>query len=178
MIVKNINDEMEVRMLCDIATNACDLKRGDLYRKFKGSKAEKYSVPRTIVAVIARKDLKIHYNVIAEILKKDRSSIYHYERKHESDYASYPKYRNAFNKIFNTHSQMQENKKEFKDPQELIEHLHVRGARNCKNPTIKINISTDKYKVTIATNFKEFSNNYDICSEALRDYNCKIQIKA
>lgn len=178
MIVRNINDEADVRALCDIATNVCGLERGDLYVNSKGSRGEKYSVPRTIVAVIARKDLGIHYNVIAEVLKKDRTSIYHYENKHESDYISYPVYRDTFNKIFNMHSQMKANKKDFKSPQELIQHLYDRGARNCDDPTISINIITKDYEVSIATNYKEFSNNYDICNEALRDYNCKINISA
>ncbi|QDP55488.1 MAG: hypothetical protein Unbinned176contig1000_25 [Prokaryotic dsDNA virus sp.] len=181
MIVKNINDERDVLALCDIATKVCGLNEGDLIRKDLGSKAEKYTVPRTIVAVIARKDLKIHYKVIADVLHKDRTSIYHYENKHKSDYATYPKYRNYYNEIFNIYSKIKENKKDFKSKSELIRFLKDNGIENVGKENlddfhIAINIITDDFKTSVNCNYTEFSDVYDKCNEVLDNYNIRIYI--
>ncbi|QDP52926.1 MAG: hypothetical protein Tp165SUR256671_7 [Prokaryotic dsDNA virus sp.] len=177
MIKKNINDDIELEQLCDIATDICNLPKGHLSKIFPGCKAEKYSVPRTIVAVIARKDLGIHHKVIANYINKDRSSIYHYVKKHESDYASYPEYRNKFNEIYNAHTEMTKEKEEFKNESEILEFLAKRGIKNSKFPTMFITIKTENFAVNIGTTFRDFSNYYDICNESLKNYKVKISIR-
>ena len=172
-----INDEQDVKFLCKLATKLCDLPEGILQKKVIGSKAEKYSVPRAAVAVIARKSLGIHYTVIAEILKKDRTSIYHYEKKHDIDYISYPKYKKTFNNIHNTYLDIQSNKKKFDSPGHLRETLKNLGISNDSNGNMKINVMTDDYTVTLKSSFKDLSNNYELCNNVLSNYKCKIQIE-
>lgn len=179
-IKRYINDEQNVEFLCKLATKICDLPDDILQKKadkLTKSKAEKYSVPRAAVAVIARKSLDIHYTVIADILNKDRTSIYHYENKHDNDYMSYPKYKNIFDKIHKTFLDIQSNKKEFDNPGHLRETLKNLGISNDSNGNAKINVTTDDYTVTIKSSFKDLSNNYDLCNNVLSNYKCKIQIE-
>ena len=175
MIRYDIRDEIEVKNLCDLATSICGIRKGSLAYK---SRKEQYTIPRSVVAVIARKELKIHHNAIAKELKRDRCSIYHYEGKHEANYMSYPKYREAFNSIYNAYSDIKKSKKIIEDPSEMINYLHNMGVRHSKKPSMKIHIDAGKYEVSIDTNFKHFSRNMDICHEALKDYNCKIYVES
>ena len=153
MIKKNINDDIELEQLCDIATNICNIPKGHL------------------------SNLGIHHKVIANYINKDRSSIYHYVKKHESDYASYPEYRNKFNEIYNAHTEMTKEKEEFKNESEILEFLAKRGIKNSKFPTMFITIKTENFAVNIGTTFRDFSNYYDICNESLKNYKVKISIR-
>tara|TARA_R100000781_G_scaffold113158_1_gene81185 strand:- start:1441 stop:1968 length:528 start_codon:yes stop_codon:yes gene_type:complete len=175
MIKYDIRDSEEVKNLCDLATQICGIRKGSLAYK---SRKEQYTIPRSVVAVIARKELKIHHDAIAKELNRDRCSIYHYEGKHEANYISYPKYREVFNSVYNAYSDIKKNKKIIKDPTEMINHLIHSGVRHSRRPTMQINIETNKFKIRIDTDFKDFSNNMDICHEVLKDYECKIYVKS
>ena len=60
-----------------------------------------------------------HRDVIAKVLDRDRTSINHYEVRHALNYASFPKYRNTFNLIYNAYSEIKDAKYTFKDMYDL-----------------------------------------------------------
>tara|TARA_R110002051_G_scaffold133403_3_gene206778 strand:- start:634 stop:1161 length:528 start_codon:yes stop_codon:yes gene_type:complete len=175
MIKVNLTDEQEMKDLCEIATQICNLERGSLSCK---SQEKVYVLPRSVVGVLARKELGIHYNIIASMLNRDRSSIYHYERGHISNYEGWNDYRVLFNKIYNSYTDLRQTKKRFDSPSELIEYLTSIGVRHSKKPDLYIVISTARWEVQIDTDTKSFSKNMDLCKLALKDYNCKIYIKS
>ena len=175
MIKVNLTDEQEMKDLCEIATQICNLERGSLPLK---SRKKEYMLPRTIVGVLARKELGIHYNIIADILNRDRCSIYYYERKHQSNYQGWKDYRVLFNKIYNAYTDLRVPKKQFNEPSEMIEYLYGIGVKHSKSPEMYIVISTARWEIQIDTDCKSFSKNMELCKLALKDYNCRIYIKS
>ena len=175
MIKLNLTDEQEMKDLCEIATQICSLERGSLSCK---SRRKEYTLPRTIVGVLARKELGIHYNIIANMLNRNRCSIYYYERGHQSNYQGWKNYRVLFNKIYNAYTDLRTPKKKFNEPSEMTEYLTDIGIRHSKNPEMYIVISTARWEVQIDTDCKSFSKNMELCKLALKDYNCRIYIKS
>ena len=94
-------DKKDVVRICDIATDLFNLEKGSLSCR---SRIQEFQLPRMAVSNIARIEKGIHYNTIAEVLKRDRSSIYHYEGQHKVLYETWSVYREIFNKIFNKYS--------------------------------------------------------------------------
>tara|TARA_R110000824_G_scaffold89988_1_gene220242 strand:- start:1562 stop:2098 length:537 start_codon:yes stop_codon:yes gene_type:complete len=174
MIKTHINDKSDLSLLCNLATQICGIRKGSLSRKGVGYKSEKYSVPRSVVSIIALKELGIHYNTISRQMNRHRTSIYHYEKKHESDYMSYPLYRETYNRIMSAHTDLRKNKKKFNGPSEMIKHLSMKGVKNSNDHGIKIHIKSEGFSVTVSSSFNDFSDNMRICNESLKDYNCKI----
>jgi len=175
MIKVNLTDEQEMKDLCEIATQICSLEKGSLSCK---SRRKEYTLPRSIVAVLARKELGIHYNLVANILNRTRYSVYHYEKGHQANYQSWKDYRVLFNKIYNAYTDLRIPKKKFNEPSEMTEYLTDIGIRHSKNPEMYIVISTARWEVQIDTDCKSFSKNMELCKLALKDYNCKIYIKS
>lgn len=175
MIKVNLTDEKEMKDLCEIATQICNLEKGSLSCK---SQKREYVLPRSVVGVLARKELGIHYNIIANILNRDRCSVYHYEKYHQSNYQGWKDYRVLFNKIFNAYIDLRECKKDFDGPSDMIEYLSELGVRYAKKPDLYIVISTKDWEIKIDTDTKTFSKNMELCKLALKDYNCKIYIKS
>ena len=130
----NMIAEDNFRNLCNLTTSLLGLRKGSLAFK---SRAQKYQVPRSVVAVVARMVDDIHPTVIAKEIKRDRVSIYHYEKTHKSNYRSFPKYREIFNKVFNAYSNIKGSKKTFSDLDNLKQHLKDNGV-----------VSSDKHQVT------------------------------
>ena len=79
MIKEGITDKKEIKELCDIATNIVGLEQGSLISK---SRKEPYALARQVVANICL-DKGIHFVTIAKVLNRDRTNIYHYQKKHE-----------------------------------------------------------------------------------------------
>tara|TARA_R110002051_G_C8446307_1_gene455998 strand:- start:42 stop:569 length:528 start_codon:yes stop_codon:yes gene_type:complete len=175
MIKLNLTDEQEMKDLCEIATQICSLEKGSLSCK---SRRKEYMLPRSIVAVLARKELGIHYNLIADVLNRTRYSVYHYEKGHQSNYQGWKDYRVLFNKIYNAYTDLRIPKKKFNEPSEMTEYLTDIGIKHSKNPEMYIVISTARWEVQIDTDCKNFSKNMELCKLALKDYNCKIYIKS
>ena len=88
--------ENNFKNLCDFTTSLVGLPKGSLSCR---SRKQEFQIPRSVVSVISRIVDETHPNVIAKVLKRDRVSVYHYERTHQSNYKSFPKYRKVFNKI-------------------------------------------------------------------------------
>ena len=120
-----MNTEDNFKNLCDLTTNLVGLPKGSLALKCR--KLE-YQVPRMIAAMVARIEDGTHREVIAKVLDRDRTSVNHYEVRHALNYASFPKYRDTFNLIYNAYFDLNSLRNEKLDVK------HPKGVMSIKLP--------------------------------------------
>ena len=161
------------KTLCDLTTSLVGLHKGSLSYK---SREQKYQIPRTVAAVVARMVDNTHQTVIAKQLKRDRSLVYHYEKTHEANYRSYAKYREVFNKVYNAYTNIQGSKKTFADLSHLHNHLRENGVQQSYKHQTIIRISSGKVQADIKVSYRDFYNQLEKCKFAMTDYNYNIEI--
>ena len=159
--------------LCDLTTSLMGLRKGSLSYK---SRAQKYQVPRSVAAVVARMVDDTHPTVIAKEIKRDRVSVYHYERTHNSNYKSFPKYREIFNKVFNAYSNIKGSKKTFADLEHLRQYLRENCIIDSDNHQTTLRITSGKVVLDIKVSYKDFYNQLEKCKFALTDCNYNLEI--
>tara|TARA_R110000765_G_scaffold20334_1_gene52842 strand:- start:259 stop:786 length:528 start_codon:yes stop_codon:yes gene_type:complete len=171
-LFKMIQEE-NFKNLCDLTTSIVGLHKGSLAYK---SREQKYQIPRSIVSVIARMVDDTHRGIISKHLKRDRSLIYHYEKMHESNYRSFPKYRDVFNKIYNAYSNLQGSKRTFADLNHLKRHLKDNGVMNSDNHQTTIRITSGRVETDVKVSYKDFYNQLQKCKFAMTDCNYNLEI--
>tara|TARA_R110000824_G_scaffold74923_1_gene190314 strand:+ start:229 stop:738 length:510 start_codon:yes stop_codon:yes gene_type:complete len=166
-------EEMNFKILCDLTTNLVGLDKGSLAYK---SREQKYQVPRAVASVVARMIDDTHQTVIAKELKRDRSLVYHYEKKHEFNYRSFPKYREVFNKIYNAYSNIQGAKRAFTDLNQLKQYLRDNGVENSEKHQTTIRVTSGRAKYDVKVSYKDFYDQLEKCKFALTDCNYNLEI--
>ena len=169
----NMIQQENFKTLCDLTTSLMGLEKGSLSYK---SRKQLYQIPRCVAAVISRMVDETKPEIIAKELKRDRTLIYHYERHHKSNYRSFPKYREIFNKIYNAYSKIQDSKKTFIDLQHLKNHLKENGIHNSENHQTTIRITSGKVGTDIKVSYRDFYNQLEKCKFALMDCNYNLEI--
>ena len=159
--------------ICDLTTSLVGLHKGSLADK---TRKQEYQMPRMVASIIALLEKEIHYKVIAKVLNRDRSLIYHYEKKHKYNYSSFPKYRDMFNLVYNSFKEIEVSKKIFKTREDLMSCLKIAGIKSVVKPQVKIKIKSGDALFTLNTNYFDFSNNINIIKESLKDYDYKTNI--
>tara|TARA_R110002012_G_C11494646_1_gene596569 strand:+ start:143 stop:652 length:510 start_codon:yes stop_codon:yes gene_type:complete len=166
-------EEINFKILCDLTTNLVGLRKGSLSYK---SREQKYQVPRAVASVISRMIDETHRTVIAKELKRDRSLIYHYERMHESNYRTYPKYREIFNKVYNAYSNIQGAKRTFVDDRQLEIYLRDNGVENSVKHQTTIRVSSGRVSTDIKVSYRNFYDQLEKCKFAMTDCNYNLEI--
>ena len=169
----NMTDREKFESLCDLTTNLVGLQQGSL--SFRTRKQE-ILVPRMVASVIAIIAKDIHPETIADIIKKDRTSVIHYRKTHKHNYQSFPVYREVFNKVYNAYLEQEKFKLVFKNRDDLIRHLIDAGIKTTIKSQVKIKVKCRNIKHFVHTNYLDFSNNIDIINESLKDYDYSIDI--
>jgi hypothetical protein len=164
--------EDNFKNLCNLTTSIMGLPKGSL--AYKSRKIE-LQVPRAAAAVVATMD-NIHCTVIAKVIKRDRSLIYHYNKMHSSNYASWEKYRTTFNQIYMAHTHIENAKKEFFDLQHLKDHLRNADIYDSEKYQTIIKIKCGKVGTDVKVSFRDFYNQLELCKLALQDYKYEIEI--
>ena len=164
--------EDNFKNLCDLTTRLVGLKKGSL--SYRSRKSE-FQIPRSVASVIARMVDDIHPNIIAKEIKRDRVSVYHYEKTHESNYSSFPKYREIFNKVYNAYSSIQGSKRVFVNLHHLRQHLKDNGVYNSIKQQTTIRITSGEVGIDIKVSYKDFYNQLELCKLALQD--CKYNLE-
>jgi len=172
MIKEGITDKKEVKELCDIATNIVGLEQGSLISK---SRKQPYTLARQVVSNICLHN-GLHFETIAKVLNRDRTSIYHYQRKHENNFKTWVQYRTLFTKVFNTYKESKKEQKTFLTNQDLRTHLFRNGV-NTSEGNIYIIVKSGLLKTSIKTSYKDFSNQLEKIRIALIDYQYKIDVQ-
>ena len=164
--------EDNFKNLCDLTTSIMGLPKGSL--AYKSRKTE-LQIPRAAAAVVATMD-NIHCTVIAKIIKRNRSLIYHYNKMHSANYSSWEKYRTTFNQIYMAHTHIVNAKKEFFDLQHLQDHLRQEGIVSSSKHQTSIRIKCGKVGTDIKVSYRDFYNQLELCKLALQDYRYEIEI--
>ena len=169
----SMTDKENFKTICDLTTNVLGLRTGSLSYK---SRKQDYQVARMVASVIGLKEEQIHKKTIAEVLNRDRSLIYHYEKMHPGN-IRWEKYRDAFNKVYNAYQDLIDSRKIFYDRYLMKDFLLRNGVKpNVKND-IQIKITSGKAVVVIPTSYFDFSNQLEIIKFILKDYSYKIIIQ-
>ena len=149
------------------------LRKGSLSQK---SRRTELQIPRAVAAVISRLEDETHQTVIAKVLNRDRSLVYHYEKMHSANYSSWEKYRDTFNKVYMAYTSLANAKKEFFDLQHLHDHLRKSGVKGSDKHQTSIRIKCGKVGTDIKVSYREFYNQLELCKLALQDYRYEIEI--
>tara|TARA_R110000765_G_scaffold69032_4_gene133630 strand:+ start:240 stop:755 length:516 start_codon:yes stop_codon:yes gene_type:complete len=169
-----MTDREKFESLCNLTTNLVGLQKGSLSDK---TRKQSIHIPRMVASVIARIN-KIHSTIIADIIKRDRTSVIHYVKSHKHNYASFPKYRDVFNTVYNSYRELVNSKKAFKTIEELRMFLVKSGIKiTIKKPQVYIKIKSNSVVYKIKTNYLNCSENINIIKESLKDYNYTLEIK-
>ena len=139
-----------------------------------GSKSRKkeYQLPRNVVSVIARMQDNTRHNVIANIINRDRTNVYYYEKMHKSNYRESEQYRDMFNNIWKAYVDIPK----FANKTHLITHLKSHGIKNSKNYQVIIKIKSGNCTVNVRVNYRDFYKQLDLCKFALKDYKYDLDI--
>jgi hypothetical protein len=157
--------------ICNLTTNVLGLRKGSLSRK---SRKQDLQIARMVAGVIARKEEGIHHKVIAEILNRDRSLIYHYEKSHSGNYC-WEKYRTAYNKVYLAYHRLDNSKNIFNDPYIMKEFLLKKGVREHPKNEMQIIVKSGKVGCGIKTSYLDFSNQLENIKLALSSANYKYE---
>ena len=158
--------------ICNLTTTILGLPKGSL--AFKTRKQE-FQVPRMVAAVIGRTEENISHTIIGEVINRHRASIYHYEKSHEGNYASWEDYRDKFNLILNAYSDLKGTMPEFTNRLAMKRYV-LQFVRDSSKEQVEILITSGKVGCKIKTSFFDFSHTLQNLKFALKKYNHSIAI--
>ena len=161
--------------VCNLTIKLLELPADALESK---SRKHEYQVARSVASCVSRMLDGTHQNVIAKRLKRDRTLIYHYDKKHNGDYKSFPLYRKAFDRVYNAYSDIQNARLKFRDINHLQDHIKKFGIRHSSgiiNQSIRI--KAGDLVMDIMLSYKDFYNQLELCKLALRDTNAQYIIR-
>lgn len=159
--------------LCNLTTIVLGLPKDSLALK---SRKQNLMIGRSIASVISRMEYCTRHDVIAEVLNRDRTLIYHYEKKHKHNYATWLQYRNAFNKVYIAYKNFESSKKVFIDDDFLKAHLLKNGVKESPKSQVFLEVKSGKAMCVLQTSYFDFSNQLKNIKLALKDYHYDLKI--
>tara|TARA_R100001244_G_scaffold7913_1_gene10285 strand:+ start:512 stop:1021 length:510 start_codon:yes stop_codon:yes gene_type:complete len=166
-------EEFNFKSICDITTRVMELPTNSLSLK---SKKQLYTVARSVAGYIGRTEEDIQPRVIAKVLNKNRTLVYHYLRSHKNNYANCEIYRNTFNKVYRVYKSIDGDKDIFLDSDFMKKHLLKNGVTEVEKPDVFLEINSGQVNCKINTSYFEFSNQLEIINLALKNYHYTIKI--
>ena len=168
-----MTEELNFKAICDLATKTMGLPQGSLS---KTSRKKNLQVVRQVAAIIGRDEENIHRKIIGKILNRDRSLINYYEHTHKPNYASYPLYRETFNKIYKAYKDNENTKEFFYDADFMKKFLIKNGAKETNESDIKLVVKSGHCECQIKTNYFEFSQQIINIKKACKEYHITINV--
>jgi|TARA_R110001599_G_C11991733_1_gene636086 hypothetical protein len=168
-----MTEEYNFKNLCNLTTKMMGFPDGSLAHK---SRKRPLQVARAVAAYIGRSEEDIHRSIIAKVLNRDRSLIYHYEHTHKGNYATCIIYRNTFNKVYRGYKDMGNTKMTFLDDDFLKRHLIQSGVRENDKAQVFLEIKSGDSMCIIKTSYFDFSNQLENVKFALKNYHYSIKI--
>ena len=165
--------EDNFKNLCNLTTSLLGLRKGSLAYK---SRKQDLQVARSIASVIARIEYEVPHSTIAKVINRNRTLIYHYEKNHKHNYATFPKYRDTFNKVFNAFTTIEDSKKSFFDLQQLKNYLRKNDVFNSEKHQVIIRIKSGKVGTDIKVSYRDFYNQLENVKLALQNFKYQIEI--
>lgn len=168
-----MTEKLNFKAICSLATRVCGLREGSLSDK---SRVMDLQAARAAVGYIALKEEKIDRNVIAEVLDRDRTVTYHYEKNHKKNFKKCEIYRNTFTKIYKEYKDLDGEKEIFVSKKHLRNYLLQNKVTESKNPDVFLEVKSGKAICIIKTTYFDFSNQLKNISLALSNYHYTVKI--
>ena len=168
-----MTQEDNFKNLCNLTTSLLGLRKGSLAYK---SRKQDLQVARSIASVIARIEYEVPHSTIAKVINRNRTLIYHYEKNHKHNYATFPKYRDTFNKVFNAFTTIEDSKKSFFDLQQLKNYLRKNDVFNSEKHQVIIRIKSGEVGTDIKVSYRDFYNQLENVKLALQNFKYEIEI--
>ena len=169
----NMTEEDNFKNICNLTTKLMGFKDGALSLK---SRKRPLQVARSVAAYIARSEENIHRTVIAKVLNRDRSLIYHYEHGHKTNYATCIIYRNTFNKVYRGYKDIDSTKLTFLDDDFMKRHLIQSGVKENDKAQVFLEIKSGDATCIIKTSYFDFSNQLENVKFGMKNYHYTIKI--
>jgi hypothetical protein len=166
-------EEFNFKNICDLTTKLLGLPDDALALK---SRKRPLQVARSIAGYIGRTEEDIPPKIIAKVLNKNRTVIYHYERKHKKNYANCEVYRNTFNKVYKAYKDIDGVKEVFIDGDFMKSYLLKNEVVETLKPEVILEVKSGQVKCKIKTSYFDFSNQLEIIKLALKNYHYTIKI--
>ena len=166
-------EEYNFKSICSLTTRVMGLPDGSLASK---SRKRPLQVARSISGYIARTEENIDRKIIAKVLNRDRSLIYHYEKTHKQNYASCIVYRNAFNKIYKAYKDVSGTKEVFVDNDFMKHYLLKNGVVETLEPEVLLEIKSGQAVCVIKPSYMDFSNQLENVKFVLKNYHYTVKI--
>tara|TARA_R100001443_G_scaffold101091_1_gene108852 strand:- start:2018 stop:2524 length:507 start_codon:yes stop_codon:yes gene_type:complete len=168
-----MTDRENFQEICDLTTAIAGFKKDSLRLK---SRKQNLQVARMVASMIARLEEGISHSVIAKVLLRHRTLIYHYEKMHPGNFM-WKKYRDLYKKVHNAYRQIDSHKKTFLDKNYMKRFLKKNGVSESRKAEVYILVKSGAVGCLIATSFMDFSNQLENIKVALKEYKYRIEIK-
>jgi len=168
-----MTDKQTFKNLCSLTTELVGLPEGSLSCK---SREQKYQIPRAVISIIARQEENIHRDIIGKGINRDRTCINHYEKCHNMNYKSYPKYRKAFIDIYIAYCNVKKQKKYFKTQLAFEKFIEKNNICSSENYHTELALRAGNFYVTLKLSHQDFYNVIEIIKFALKDYHYEYKV--
>tara|TARA_R110000824_G_scaffold9768_9_gene43197 strand:+ start:26 stop:544 length:519 start_codon:yes stop_codon:yes gene_type:complete len=169
-------EEYNFKSICDITTRVMKLPKDCLSLK---TRERPLQAARSVAAYIGRTEELIPPKIIAKVLNKNRTVIYHYEHSHKKNYANCEIYRDTFNKVYKSYKSIDGDKDIFLDGDFMKSYLLKNGVKESKVPKhseVLLEVNSGQVKCIIKTSYFEFSNQLEIINFTLKNYHYTVKI--
>ena len=168
-----MTEELNFKAICNLTTKVMGLPTGSLSTK---SRKRQLQVSRSIAAYIGLTEEKIHRNVIAKVLDRDRCVTYHYEITHKKNFQHCIVYRNTFKKIYKKYKHVDGKKDIFISGKHMKNYLLQNKVYESRKSDVKLEVKSGEAICIIHTTYFDFSNQVESIKLALANYHFTIKI--
>lgn len=168
-----MTEELNFKALCSLATRVAGLPEGSLAFK---NRTMNIQAARASACYIALTEEKIDRNVIADIIDRDRTATYHYERTHKKNFKNCKVYRNTFTKIYQEYKNLDGKKDIFVSKRHLRNYLLKNKVAESKTPDVLIEVKSGEAVCIVETSYFDYINQLKNISLALKNYHYTVKI--
>ena len=168
-----MKQEFNFKALCSLATRVAGLPEGALAFK---NRSKNIQAARASACYIALTEENIDRNIIAKILKKDRTATYHYQVTHKKKFKKCDVYRNTFTKIYKEYKSLEGDKNIFQNDKKLYDFLLKNNVSESKKPDVTLEVKSGEATCFIKTNYFDYLNQLKNISLALNNYHYNVNI--
>jgi len=168
-----MTEELNFKAICNLTTKVMGLPTGSLSTK---SRKRQLQSSRSIAAYIGLTEENINRYVIADVLNRDRSLTYHYEKTHKKNFIHCIIYRNNFIKIYKKYKDIDNEKEIFLSSKHMKNYLLQNKVNESRKSDVKLQVKSGNAKCIIHTTYFDFSNQIENVNLALKNYHFAIKI--
>lgn len=168
-----MTEELNFIAICNLTTRVMGLPNGSLVFK---TRTRNIQTARSVASYIGLTEENIPRNVIAKVLKRDRSVSYHYQRTHKKNFKQCNVYRNTFIKVLKKYKNVIFSKDVFITGKQMKNHLLLNKVYESKESDIKLKIISGNSQCIIYTTYLDYINQIKNIKLAMKDYHYTIKI--